>query len=286
MKNDYTIPAAVTIGERQNLIYKTVGETKLDMIFLAPTEKKYDRAPVYFVIPGGGWHSTSAQSMIGFSARSIATLRARGWAVAGISYRLTPHAVIDEIISDCMDAGRYLAHFADVLGIDPARVLVSGHSAGGHLALMVSHAPHAGFVADSPFDAVADEFTVIGSAPMSPITYLYDDTGGNGPVSFRFERLFRDNVYDLAAAHRASPIDYVTPLSVPTLIMCGTHDTLVYPNNSSWFYDRCRELCAPCEIVYSHLGGHCFEPLVEGAPSYPGMAVMQDKISAFAEQFE
>ena len=107
MNENYTTPTAT--DDRQDLIYKTVGDTKLDMIFLPPTEKRYDRAPVYFVIPGGGWHTTSAQSMVGFSARSIATLRARGWAVASISYRLTPHAVIDEIISDCMDGGRYLA---------------------------------------------------------------------------------------------------------------------------------------------------------------------------------
>jgi acetyl esterase/lipase len=284
MDQTYTTP--IRSDERQDLIYKTVGDTKLDLIFLPPTEKRYDRAPVYFVIPGGGWHTTSAQSMVGFSAKSIATLRARGWAVASISYRLTPHAVIDEIISDCMDGGRYLAHFSDVLGIDPKRVLVSGHSAGGHLALMVSHAPHAGFTADSPFDAVADDFIILGSAPMSPITYLYDDIGGNGPVSFRFERLFKDSVYDLVAAHRASPLDYITPLSVPTLLMCGTHDTLVYPDNCVRFYDRSRALGAPCEILYSHLGGHCFEPLVEGAPSYPGMGEIQDRISAFAEQFE
>lgn len=283
MNGNYTTP--IRTDERQDLIYKTVGDTKLDMIFLAPTEKKYDRAPVYFVIPGGGWHTTSAQSMVGFSARSIAALRARGWAVASISYRLTPHAVIDEIISDCMDGGRYLAHFADVLGIDPARVFVSGHSAGGHLALMVSHAPHAGFVADSPFDAVADDFTVVGSAPMSPITYLYD-IEGNSPVSFRFERLFKDNVYDPVAAHRASPLDYVTPLSVPTLISCGTHDALVYPDNSDRFCDRCHAVGAHCEIIHSLRGGHCFESLVEGEPSEPAMPEIQDRIAAFAGRFE
>lgn len=270
----------------QEIVYKTVGDREILMYYMPPTQKKYDRAPVYLVIPGGGWHTTSYQSMIGFSRPSIDALRARGWATVSIAYRLTTEgATIDEIISDCMDAGRYLAHFADELGIDCRRVLVSGHSAGAHLALMLSHAPHAGFVCDSPFDAVADDFTVIGCAPMSPITFLYDREG-TAPVSFRFERLFREGVYDLAAAHRASPLDYVNPLSVPTLIMCGTHDALVYPANSTHFCERCHAVGAPCEIVYSHLGGHCFEPLVEGAPSYPGMPVMQQKIAAFAEQFE
>ena len=273
-------------GEQQ-LVYKRVGERAIPLIFLPPTQKRYDRDPVYFIITGGGWHEGSARGMLGFSRASVDALRARGWATVSIEYRLTSQgATIDEIISDCMDAGRYLRRFEKELGIDMDRVFVSGHSAGAHLALMVSHAPHTGFTADSPFDAVADDFTVLGCAPMSPITYLYNDIGGNGPVRFDFDRLFKDNIYDLAAAHRASPLDYITPLSVPTLIMCGTHDTLVYPDNSTKFYDRCRAIGAKCELVSSHLGGHCFEPMVEGAPSYPGMPVMQDKIAEFAAQFE
>lgn len=272
--------------QEQELTYKIVGEHSIPLYFLPPTEQKYDRAPVYMVIPGGGWHTANYASMIGFSRRSIDALRARGWAVVSVSYRVTAEAVIDQIISDCMDAGRYLCRFAEELGIDTNRVLVSGHSAGGHLALMLSHAPHAGFTADSPFDAVTDDFHVVGCAPMSPPTVLYADMGGYCPVNFNFDRLFKDGIYDLVAAHRASPIDYITPLSVPTLISCGTHDTLVYPDNSSRFYDRCRAVGAPCEIVRSHLGGHCFEPMIDGAPSYPGMPVMQDKIVAFAEQFE
>lgn len=270
----------------QEIIFKRVGEREIAMYFMPPTEKKYDRAPVYLVIPGGGWHTTSYQSMIDFSRRSIDTLRARGWAAVSISYRLEKEATLDAIVSDCMDAGRYLRHFEDELGIDADRVFVSGHSAGGHLALMVSHAPHTGFTADSPFDAKKDDFTVLGCAPMSPITFLYDSIGGSAPVSARYARMFKDGVFDLVAAHRVSPIDYITPLSPPTFISCGSHDTLILPDNTLRFYDRSRAIGAPCEIVCSHLGGHCFEPLVEGAPSYPGMPVMQDKIAAFAEQFE
>lgn len=279
----YDIP---THNGEQELIFKRVGAREISLIFLPPTHKKHDRAPVYFIITGGGWHEGSARGMLGFSRASVDALRARGWAVASIEYRLTGEgATIDDIISDCMDAGRYLRRFEKVLGIDMSRVCVSGHSAGAHLALMVSHAPHAAFTADSPFDAVADDFTVVGCAPMSPITYLYALDGAS-PVNFDFDRLFKDSVYDLTAAHRASPLDYINPLSVPTLISCGTHDTLVYPNNSTEFYDRCRALGAPCEIICSERGGHCFESMVKDEPSCPNMLDVQLEIVAFARQFE
>lgn len=279
----YDIPAHS--GEQQ-LVFKRVGTRDISLIFLPPTQEQYDRAPVYLIITGGGWHGGSARGMIGFSRASVDALRARGWAVASIEYRLTGEgATIDDIISDCMDAGRYLRRFEKALGIDMSRVYVSGHSAGAHLALMVSHAPHADFCADSPFDAITDDFTVLGCAPMSPITYLYALDRAS-PVNFDFDRLFKDSVYDLEAAHRASPLDYITPDAPPTLISCGTHDTLVYPDNSTRFYDRCRALGAPCDIICSERGGHCFESMVAGEPSAPDMSEVQRRLVEFAQLFE
>ncbi len=156
----YDIP---TSAAEQNLAYKIVGDRRIELTFLPPTEKKFDRAPVYFIIPGGGWHEASKEAMIGFSKKSSDMLRARGWATVSIDYRVAPADGVDMIgiVSDAIDAGRYIAHFADVLGIDPRRVVTSGHSAGGHLAMMMALAPHAGFTVDSPFDPLKDEFEVV-----------------------------------------------------------------------------------------------------------------------------
>lgn len=71
----YDIP--VSSSEEQILVYKTVGDKQVHLTFLPPTEKKFDRAPVYFIIPGGGWHTASKEAMIGFSNKSLTILRAR-----------------------------------------------------------------------------------------------------------------------------------------------------------------------------------------------------------------
>ena len=138
MNTFYQIPANGTT--EQTLIYKKVGDREIELLFYPPTEQVFDRAPVYLIIPGGGWRSASAEAMVGFSLRSSHALRKRGWATLSLSYRYVSRddVCLDDIISDCMDAGRYLAHFADVLGIDPHRIVTSGHSAGGHLALMMA----------------------------------------------------------------------------------------------------------------------------------------------------
>lgn len=286
-----TYQAPVSGAMEQTIIYKKVGDREVPMLYYPPINKVFDRAPVYLIIPGGGWHSANAESMVGFSLVSATALRKRGWAVVSLSYRYVTRddVDLDDIIADCMDAGRYLAHFADELGIDPHRIVTSGHSAGGHLALMMAYAPHRAFVADSPFDALADEFTVVATAPLSAPTILFEDEIGYCPQAFEFSDAFPSDLSkkELAVArHRTGPYDYISPLSVPTLMVCGTHDDDVYPENSVRFYERCRSVGAPCDILYSHFGGHCFECKVEGRESFVDFRGVQEHLIDFVQKFE
>ncbi|MBE6660655.1 MAG: alpha/beta hydrolase, partial [Ruminococcaceae bacterium] len=239
----------------------------------------------------GGWRSASAEAMVGFSKKSSDALRERGWATVSVAYRYVTRddVCLDDIISDCMDAGRYLAHFADELGIDPHRIVTSGHSAGGHLALMLAYAPHRAFVSDSPFDALADEFTVVATAPLSAPTILYNDEAGYYPDGFPFLDVFPKDLPErefAAVRHRDGPFDYITPASVPTLLVCGTHDDLVFAENSTRFFEKCRTVGAPCQVLYSYFGGHCFEPMVEGRDSFVNFSQVQDHLIEFVQTFE
>lgn len=272
----------------QTLVYKKVGGKECSMLYYPPTRQVFDRAPIYVVIPGGGWHRAVAIDMYNFSKRSADALRARGWAVVSLSYRVAPvdGVWMQDIVSDCMDACRYLAHFADDLRIDPHRIVTSGHSAGGHLALMLAYAPHHLFANDSPYDLRADDFTVIGTAPLSAPTILYCDAAGYCPQGFAFSDVFEPGDRKIAELHRASPYDYITPAAVPTLMVCGTHDVDVFPENSTRFYEKCRSMGAPCDILYSHFGGHCFESLVEGRESFVNFAQVQDHLIEFIQKLE
>ena len=289
MNTTYIAPAGA--DKEQTLIYKKVGDREIPMLYYPPIQKVFDRAPVYLIIPGGGWRSASAEAMVGFSLVSATALRKRGWAVVSLSYRYVSNddVTLDDIISDCMDAGRYLTHFADELEINPHKIVTSGHSAGGHLALMMAYAPHRAFVSDSPFDALRDEFTVVATAPLSAPTILYNDEAGYYPDGFPFLDVFPKDLSERAFAavrHRDGPFDYITPASVPTLLVCGTHDDLVFAENSTRFYEKCRTVGAPCQVLYSHFGGHCFEPMVEGRDSFVNFEQVQHHLIDFVQTFE
>lgn len=276
-----TSPSVPQRDAAQELIYKTVNDQPLELSFRPPTRRVYDRAPVYFLIPGGGWHSESRASMLDFSRLSAALLREQGFAVVGVDYRVTstaPGATIDDEVSDVMDAARYLAHYADTLEINSRRLVTSGHSAGGHLALMLALAPHDRFRRNS---VLTDDFAVAACAAISPIALLYPGGACPTPMFFDSDGLYVDGVYDDEAAHRCSPYDYITADSAPTLFIHGTHDQLVNFENSRVSYCRGVQLGADFELVTPQNGGHGLESRVEGAHTYPSFDTIQRLIAAW-----
>ncbi len=89
--------------------------------------------PALIYIHGGYWQELSKNE----SAFMVPALLAHGVAVAVVDYQLAPAATLPAIVVQCADACRYLVAEAGRLGLDPARLVVSGSSAGGHLAAMV-----------------------------------------------------------------------------------------------------------------------------------------------------
>ena len=74
------------IDEKERIItYKTIDDKKIDLIYLPPLSKKYEKAPVYFLISGGGWHNESKVAMYGFSKISADELRKMGCVVRYVS---------------------------------------------------------------------------------------------------------------------------------------------------------------------------------------------------------
>lgn len=92
------------------------------------------RRPAIVLVHGGGWVSGHR----GYHHRTAASMASRGWVAVTVGYRLAPG---DRHPAAAEDVRAALAHVhadADALGIDPARVVLAGDSAGGHLAALVA----------------------------------------------------------------------------------------------------------------------------------------------------
>ncbi len=96
------------------------------------------RAPALAVfIHGGGWQN-GAPEMV---SEKPAFYRQHGWAFASIGYRLMPDAPVEEQARDIGRALAVLRAQAGQLGYDPDRIMLTGHSAGAHLAALVATDP-------------------------------------------------------------------------------------------------------------------------------------------------
>lgn len=275
MKN-ITIPET---DEQADLVYKTVGKREILLTFLPPEKKLYDKAPLYFIISGGGWHSESKDSMLGFSKISVDKLREYGYAVVSIDYRVVtePDIVMRDIVTDCFDALRYVAYYADVLGIDKYNIITSGHSAGAHLALMLAYAPETEFRCDTSLNT---DFKITATIPLSPITVLHNDgfpkTHNLGDIADCFRGC--DTVEERKAV---SPMTYVSKYCPASLLCAGGSDDLVLCNSSEILYEELKKCGAAAKIVISHNGGHCFEPIGDVLGSYPNGFEIQDILTDF-----
>lgn len=259
----------------QDLIYKKTPQRDLMLTFLPPIKEKYEKAPVYFIIPGGGWHTETRQSMLDFSAKSVEYLRNEGFAVVSVDYRVSGEGVcMREIITDCFDAARYIAHYADRLHTDNESFVLSGHSAGAHLALMLAYSPREFFWDDYEFN---DGFKVKCIAAMSAPTVLYDNSTNN--LRNMHEAFLGCDVK--RETEFTSPINYVTVDCPPTLLCAGTSDYLVFSLSSERLYERLKEKNVPCELKLSIGGGHSFEKVHKDIEPSIHMEDIQSAISEF-----
>ena len=254
-------------------VYKVTPQRDLQLTFVPPNKKKYDKAPLYFVLPGGGWYVEERLGMMNYAKVSVGALLDKGFAVVAADYRVTPEGVfVADIIEDCLDALRYCAHHADEWGIDRNKFFISGHSAGAHLALMTGMIKD-GFRSENSY---TDDYTVCGIAPMSPITDLADD----GAMRFDHGYLFADPT-DESEKALVSPITYACASTPDTLLIAGTSDYHVLPRHSEKLFDKLNEQGANTRLMYSIAGGHGFEPMHYGVEPQPGMDGVQEEIVKF-----
>lgn len=97
-----------------------------------------ERYPVLIIIHGGGWLINDKTPMTAMSEHIAANGE---YVVCNINYRLLVDrgntVTMDEMIADAMGAVLWIRAHIAAYGGDPANLIITGDSAGGHLAAMV-----------------------------------------------------------------------------------------------------------------------------------------------------
>ncbi|MEE9433651.1 MAG: alpha/beta hydrolase [Sphingorhabdus sp.] len=163
--------------------------------------KDNPKAPLVVFIHGGGWSMGDKQRG---NRGKDEYYNGMGYAYASLNYRLVPETQPDGQTADIAKALAYLRENSANLGFDPDAIVLMGHSAGAHLAALVS--------TDTSFLENA-------GVPMASIkgTILLDGAGYDVPRRMEkslppkmINKMYEDAfTKDLETQRRLSPISHV-----------------------------------------------------------------------------
>ncbi len=151
--------------ERRGEVARAEGNVRLDIRYGPKHRNGIDYfksgskgAPLLAFIHGGYWQRNRKETFSFISAGP----NAHGIDVAHIGYTLAPEATLTEITREVDAALAQLVSESDVLGFQPGRIVLSGWSAGGHLA---AHGARNG--------AVSASFPISGIFDLEPVRHTY-----------------------------------------------------------------------------------------------------------------
>jgi acetyl esterase/lipase len=215
--------AAVSISAQYrivpNVVYGVADnfETKLDLYLPRGAEGP---APTLIQIHGGGWVGGNKEA----NALRFLPYLEMGWAVVNVQYRLGQVALAPAAVEDCLCALRWVIRNAEQYGLDTDRIVVTGYSAGGHLALTTGITPtSAGLDRQCPGN---EPLRVAAVVNWYGITDVGDLLEGANMRSYAVE--WMGSLPDRhAVAERVSPLTYVRGGLPPVLTIHGDADPTV-----------------------------------------------------------
>jgi acetyl esterase/lipase len=240
----------------RNLTYGPAGKrNQLDVYRPRDTQGP---CPTLFQIHGGGWTIGQKDQQ---ALPLMYHLAERGWVCVAANYRLSPRATFPDHLIDVKRALAWIKRHGPEYGADPDFVVVTGGSAGGHLAAMVA------LTANDPeyqpgFERV--DTTVQACVPFYGVYDFLDRHGVRGKNSMVpfLQRLVMkcSPVEQRERWERASPIARVHEHAPPFFVIHGTHDSLAFVEDTRHFVAALRSVSRE-PVIYAELPGaqHAFD---------------------------
>ena len=181
-------------------------------------------APLVVFVHGGYWQSLSKERY-SFVAKPLVEL---GYSVAVLGYPLAPDRTVAQIITDVLSGLTGIVTWLDRQSCKPGKMIVTGHSAGGHLATCAA----LGWNTRTP--AISALIPISGIFDLEPIV----DTSLNRVLGL-----------DKVVARSSSPINQPPP-AMPVTAFVGEAETKEFRSQSSRYIEHCNAIGpAPAGLI-------------------------------------
>ncbi|MCE3280099.1 MAG: esterase [Bacteroidetes bacterium] len=212
--------SSCSVNCHKNITYLTADKAsqkdlKLDVFSPKKIEEKKD---VFVFLHGGGWRH-GKKSMYTFFGKRMAK---KGVIGVNISYPLSPDADYDGMAEASAHAIKWIKENISKYGGDPERIFISGHSAGGHLAALITVKQE--YFQELNLKDPVKGVILIDAAGLDMYNYLKKQADKGNT---QYQSVFTTNPENWK---RGSPIYYLHEGVPPMLIFTGEK---TYPNIKS-----------------------------------------------------
>ena len=238
------------------------GQHERNVLDVWRTTTTPSNAPVMLYFHGGSWVFGDKKEQ---GRPMLHEMVKRGWVVVTANYRLAPGSPMPAQIEDATRVLSWVKKNIASYGGDSQRVVVSGGSAGGHLAALLCLTTNDETWRPKDATGVTD-WSVRGCIPYYGVLEMTGDEThwnghGKGLMHLLENRVVKQKYKDNEALYESlSPMHRVTADSPPFLVIQGGNDTLVDVNVARGFVKHFADVAsAPIYYVEMPFAQHTFD---------------------------
>jgi acetyl esterase/lipase len=224
---------------QEKVLYKQINDVKLFLDVYYPknmdTTKQYPAIVFFF---GGGWIEGNIKKFerqaIYFSKRGLVSFLV-DYRIQG-KHKTTPF----ESLKDAKSAIRFIKENSQKFHVDSSKIIASGGSAGGHLAVATALIEE--------FNEITDNLK-ISSKPSALV--LFNPVIDNGPGGYGYARIGDEY-------KKFSPLHNIKKEAPPTIIFLGTEDVYIPVETAKYYKKVMEKVGSRCDLFLYDGAKHTF----------------------------
>jgi acetyl esterase/lipase len=253
-----------------DVTYQTENGTELKLDIYSRRDVSTPQ-PTILYFHGGFWVAGSKDTL----ALAILPWLEKGWNVVGVQYRLGGVAPAPAAVVDAFCALRWIGTNAAMYNVDTTKIVASGQSAGGHLALTLGMLDEAGFDANCPAGTTPKVAAVINWYGVTDVADVISGPNRNETPVRWFGTMAEADA--LALARKLSPMSYVRDGLPPIFSIQGDADNVVPYQHNVKLHEALAKTDTPNIFITIPGGGH-------GRFKANERAMIYEAINAFLKQ--
>jgi acetyl esterase/lipase len=241
-----------------NITYARANNTDLKLDLYLPRNRTQP-VPTLLLFHGGGWVGGRKENNV----FQLLPYLSMGWAVINVEYRLAENSPAPAAVEDCRCALRWTIYHAKQYNFDTSKIVLTGGSAGGHLALITGMLPERSeFDRQCPTDpatrwnqATEPPLKVAAVVNFFGITDVAELLDGANARHYAIE-WFGSMKNRMELAREVSPINYVRAGLPPIITIHGSQDDVVPYSQAVRLHEALDKAGAVNQLITVRGGGH------------------------------